>query len=338
MLSSVKNQANLKIAVLTSGGDAPGMNAAIRAVVRTAIYNNIEIYGAYYGYQGLINNEIIRLTSHLVANIISRGGTILKTARSAEFRTKEGRRLAYENLKNRGINALILIGGDGTFRGGRAFSEEYQDIRCVGIPATIDKDIVGTEYTIGFDTALNTVVEAVDKIRDTAESHSRLFIVEVMGRDAGHLALYSGVATGATEIFIPEAPTDLLTFAQKLIDYKQRRKEMHIVLVAEGANIGQDKGARAVFNMLRPLLPGFDIRLTTLGHMQRGGRPSGIDRICASRMGYAAVEALLQGMSNVSIGLVKGEIVHIPFSDKIGMATETYTAQEYINIARVLST
>lgn len=333
----VTNQ-NLKIAVLTSGGDAPGMNAGIRAVVRTALYHNLEIYGVYYGYNGLVNNEIIRLNSNLVANIISRGGTILKTARSAEFRTKDGRRLAYEHLLERGINALVLIGGDGTFRGGKAFSEEYPTMRCIGIPATIDKDIVGTEYTIGFDTALNTVVEAVDKIRDTAESHSRLFIVEVMGRDAGYLALYSGMATGASEIFIPESPSDVLAFAQKLSDRKKRPKEMHIILVAEGANIGQDKGARAVYNMLRALLPSFDIRLTTLGHVQRGGRPSGLDRISASRMGYAAVQALLDGHSNVSIGLVKGEIVHIPFSDKISVATESQIAQEYITIARVLST
>lgn len=337
-MSTASNNSNLKLAVLTSGGDAPGMNAAIRAVVRTALYHKLEIYGAYYGYQGLINNEIIRLTSKVVANIISRGGTILKTARSAEFRTKEGRHLAYQHLQSHGIQALVLIGGDGTFRGGKAFSEEYPEIRCVGIPATIDKDIVGTEYTIGFDTALNTVVDAVDKIRDTAESHSRLFVVEVMGRDAGFLALYSGVAAGAAEIFIPESPTDILAFAQKLTDHKSRRKEMHIVLVAEGASIGQEKGAKAVFSMLRPLLPDFEIRITTLGHVQRGGRPSGIDRISASRMGYAAIEALLAGKSNVSIGLIKGDIVHVPFSDKISMSTESDIAEEYVGIARILST
>lgn len=334
---SADNLSNLKIAVLTSGGDAPGMNAAIRAVVRTAVYHRLDIHGVYYGYHGLINNEIVRMNSNFVANIISHGGTILKTARSVEFKTKKGRRLAYENLLSHQINALILIGGDGTFRGGRIFSEEYPDIRCVGIPATIDKDIVGTDYTIGFDTALNTIVEAVDKIRDTAESHSRLFIIEVMGRDAGYLTLYSGVATGASEIFIPESPIDILAFAQKLRDRKQRPKGMHIVLVAEGASIGQEKGATKVFNMLNSLLPGFDIRLTILGHVQRGGRPSGIDRISASRMGYAAVSALLNGHNNVIIGLTKDQIVHIPFNDKISIATESHIAQEYIDMARILS-
>lgn len=307
---------DIKIAVLSSGGDAPGMNAAIRSVVRTAAYYNIEVYGVYYGYNGLIDNDLIKMRVDLVANIIQRGGTILKTARSDAFRKRAGRAQAYENLRKRAINVLVVIGGDGTFAGAQEFCKEYPDIRCVGIPATIDNDIIGTEYTIGFDTALNTAINAMDKIRDTADSHDRLFIVEVMGRNSGYIALYSAMATGATEVFIPEQKTDIDLFCRTFSDRRNRRKNVYIIVVGEGVYIGAEAGARGVEKILREKITGVTIKTAILGHIQRGGNPSALDRITASRMGYCAVKTILAGDTNKCTALVNQEIVARPFAQK----------------------
>src|SRR3984957_6825048 len=259
-----------KIGVLTSGGDAPGMNAAVRAVVRTGIYYGMEIFGVMRGYSGIIENDIIRLHSRSVSNIIQRGGTILKTARCKEFFEYEGRKKAHANLKKLGINGLVIIGGDGSFRGAHKFSSEFE-IPCIGIPGTIDKDIAGTDFTIGFDTAVNTAVEAIDKIRDTADAHDRLFVIEVMGRDAGYIALHSGIATGAENILIPERKTDIEELISSLLEKERRKKLVNLIVVAEGENFG---GSDEVAKVVRNRLPNIDTRVCILGHIQRGCSPS----------------------------------------------------------------
>jgi 6-phosphofructokinase 1 len=298
------------IAVLTSGGDAPGMNAAIRAVVRTAAYNNITVYGVMHGYDGLINNEIKLLTTANVGNIIQRGGTILKTARSKAFMTKQGMQQAHINLQKHAINALVVIGGDGTFKGAAEFGAMYS-FPIVGLPGTIDNDLVGTDFTIGYDTAINIVVEAVDRIRDTAASHDRLFFVEVMGRDAGLIALRSGIGVGAEAILIPETPTQIDALIEKLNSDARRKKLSSIVIVAEGEEEG---GAYALVKRVQPSLPNFDIRVSVLGHIQRGGAPSAMDRVLASRLGYAAVNALLDNKHGFMIGVIHTKISYTPFA------------------------
>ena len=306
------NSANIKsIAVLTSGGDSPGMNAAIRAVVRTGLYNGLKVYGIKRGYQGMLEGRIIPMVSRSVSNIIQTGGTILKTARCKEFMTYEGRKQGYEQLKEKGIEALVVIGGDGSFAGAKQFSREF-DIPVVGIPGTIDNDIVGTEYTIGYDTALNTVVEAVDKIRDTASAHNRLFFIEVMGRHAGFLTLNGGIATGAEAILVPEIKGDFAKLKAYLDNDSLKHKKSSIVLVAEGDEAG---GAFAISEEVQKLYPEYDVRVTILGHIQRGGSPTARDRINAGRMGVASVQALIDGKRDIMIGMVHGQIVYHPFSD-----------------------
>ncbi|CAN5438854.1 6-phosphofructokinase [soil metagenome] len=297
-----------KIAVFTSGGDSPGMNACIRAVVRTAVFKNIEVVGVRYGYEGLINGDFVKMNAASVANIIHRGGTILKTARSKRFLTVEGRQVAKQNLEKEGIEGIVAIGGDGTFRGALEFSKSC-DIPFIGCPGTIDSDLVGTDFTIGFDTAINTVIEAVDKIRDTAESHNRVFIVEVMGRDAGLIALYSGIGVGAEGILVPETKNDLAEVL-KTMGEKQRDKHSKIIIVAEGDDAG---GAFNVQKAINEKYPDFDTRVSILGHIQRGGSPTCMERVNASRMGFAAVEALEQGEKNKMIGIINRKIVLTPF-------------------------
>lgn len=320
-----------KIGVMTSGGDSPGMNAAIRAVTRTAIYNELEVVGIMQGYRGMINSDFKPMEARSVSDIIQRGGTILKTARCEEFRTAEGRLSAYNNLKNAGINGVIVIGGDGTFKGGGIFNEEY-DIPFVGIPGTIDNDITGTDYTIGYDTALNTVVEAVDKIRDTAAAHDRMFFVEVMGAEAGYLALDGGIATGAEAILIPELQGEERNLREMVERGKIRTKSSTIVLVAEGDEEG---GAFAIAEKFKNEFPQYDVRVTVLGHLQRGGSPSATDRINASRLGNAAVEALIDGQKSVMVGISNGEIVLVPFRKAVKRYKEVN--QDLIDLAWILS-
>lgn len=301
-----------KIAVFSSGGDAPGMNACIRAVVRTASYNGIEVMGIYRGYEGMINGEFTKLDKNKVANIIHRGGTILKTARSEKFRTEDGRKEAKKNLEQHGIEGIVAIGGDGTFTGALEL-KKILNIPIVGCPGTIDNDLIGTDFTIGYDTAINTVVDAVDKIRDTAESHDRVFIVEVMGRDAGLIALRSGIASGAEAILIPETKNDTENLIQKLKS-SRKTKSSKIILVAEGDESG---GAYKVGELVKVNFPSFDVRISILGHIQRGGSPTCMDRVNSSRMGYEAVNALLSGKDKVMIGIVNKEMVHTPFEKAI---------------------
>ncbi len=297
------------IGVLTSGGDAPGMNAAIRAVVRTAIYNGINVYGIYEGYHGLIENNMFKMSVSDVSNIIQRGGTMLRSARSKRFFEKEYRQIARENLLKRDIDSLILIGGDGTFKGACEFKNEFPDIQVIGIPGTIDNDLYGTDYTIGFDTACNTVVEAVDKIRDTASSHSRIFFVEVMGRDAGYIALYTGIANGAEEILIPETKTNMDDLVDNIQNRWRSNKKSSIIIVAEGEELG---GAVEISEMVKEKLPDYEIRYTVLGHIQRGGNPTLRDRLNASRMGYNAVKSIMIGDDKIMIGIMNERIVKIP--------------------------
>lgn len=302
-----------RIGVFTSGGDAPGMNAAIRAVVRTALYHGIEVKGIISGYEGLINDQIIDMDSRSVANIIQRGGTILKTSRSAEFRTKEGRMKAAENVRKHGIEGLVAIGGDGTFTGAGIFCEET-GLTVMGVPGTIDNDLYGTDYTIGFDTAINTGIEAIDKIRDTADSHNRVFFVEVMGRNAGFIALEVGIGGGAEAILIPEEETDIDQLVQFFTIDKRKKKSFSIVVVAEGDEEG---GAFQIANKLKERIPGFDPKVTVLGHIQRGGTPSAYDRLLASRLGSAAVIELLEGETNKMVGIVSNELMLTTFKDAI---------------------
>jgi len=319
-----------RIGVMCSGGDSPGMNAGIRAVVRTALYHGIEVFGIVRGYSGMIEDDIHQMQSRSVANIIQIGGTILKTARSKEFFTKEGRQKAYNNLKKRGINGLVILGGDGSFRGAQTFSNEF-DIPCIGLPGTIDKDIAGTDFTIGFDTAVNTAVQAIDKIRDTAESHDRLFIIEVMGRDAGYIALHSGIATGAENILIPEKKTDIDNLIASLQEKEKRKKLVNLIIVAEG----EKGGADYIDKIIKEKIPGLDTRVCILGHIQRGGSPTCFDRLIASRMGYHAVECLMEGRFNVFVGIVNNRINYIPLNEAV--KKKQRINEEWMKIVKILS-
>ena len=321
-----------KIGVLTSGGDSPGMNAAIRAVVRTAIYHMIEVIGIRHGYNGMINGYFKELKTFSVSDIIAKGGTILKTARSEEFKTPAGRKTAYANLKKEGIDAVVVIGGDGSLTGARIFCDEYYDIPFVGIPGSIDNDIYGTDYAIGYDTALNTVIEAVDKIRDTASSHNRLFFIEVMGRDAGFIAMHSGIACGAEAIFIPEVKNQVKGLKDYLEKGFKRRKSSNIIIVAEGDDEG---GAMEIAEKVKDDFKEYDVRISILGHIQRGGSPTAYDRVSASKFGYYAVEALLDDQKSVMIGFKNGEIVLVPFSKIIKMHKSV--EESLIQMAEILS-
>ena len=321
-----------KIGVMTSGGDAPGMNAAIRSVARTCAFHNIECIGIYRGYEGMIEGDFKHLNARSVNHIINKGGTFLKSARSEEFRTKEGRKKAYEQLQKEQIDALVLIGGDGTFTGGMIFNEEF-NFPIIGIPGTIDNDIVGTNYTLGYDTALNTAVEAIDKIRDTASSHRRLFFVEVMGRDVGHIALNAGVGSGAEEILVPEEDLGLDRLLESLEKSKHTGKSSSIVVVAEG-----DKTGKNVFELrdyVEENLDGYDVRVSVLGHMQRGGSPSCFDRVLASRMGVKAVESLLEGKFNYMVGTVNNKLELYPI-DKAVKGHSTIDA-ELLRVSDIMS-
>jgi 6-phosphofructokinase 1 len=319
-----------KLALLTSGGDAPGMNACIRAVVRTALHQNIEVVGFRHGYEGLIHDEHIQLSHKSVANIIQRGGTILKTSRSQKFRTEEGLQLAANHLKKHNVDGLVVIGGDGTFTGAIALSHKI-NVPIVGCPGTIDNDLVGTDFTIGYDTAINTVIDAVDKIRDTAESHDRVFIVEVMGRDAGLIALRSGIGSGAEAILIPETKNDIPKLIERL-KASRKDKSSKIIIVAEGDESG---GAYKVAEILKEFFPQFDMRVSILGHMQRGGSPSCMERVNASIMGYNAVQALLQGKYGVMIGIVNKQVTYTPF-DKAIKHTQALNA-DMLKMMEILS-
>ena len=319
------------IGILTSGGDAPGMNAAIRAVTRSAIYNGLKVYGIYRGYKGLVTDEIQEFKTQNVSNIIQMGGTILKTARCKEFTTPEGRAQAYENMKKHGIDALVVIGGDGSLTGARIFAQEY-DIPCIGLPGTIDNDLYGTDTTIGYDTALNTILDAVDKIRDTATSHERLFFVEVMGRDAGFLALNGAIAAGAEAAIIPEFSTEVDQLEEFIAHGFRKSKSSSIVLVAESELTG---GAMHYAERVKNEYPQYDVRVTILGHLQRGGRPTAHDRIIASRMGVASIQALLEGQRNVMIGIDDDEIVYVPFAKAI--KNDKPIDRELVNVLHALS-
>ena len=321
-----------KIGVLTSGGDSPGMNAAIRAVVRTGIYHGMEVFGIMRGYSGMVEGEIQKMESRSVANIIQRGGTILKTSRSNEFLTPEGRATAYKNLKKFGIEGLVIIGGDGSFRGAQIFSNEY-DIPCIGLPGTIDKDIAGTDFTIGFDTAVNTAVEAIDKIRDTADAHDRLFIIEVMGRDAGYIALHSGISTGAEHILIPEKKTSYIDLISSLKEKQGRKKLVNLIVVAEGEEFG---GADELAKHIKKQIPDQDLRVCILGHIQRGGAPSCFDRVIASRMGYHAIECLIEGRFNVFIGIVNNKMNYTPLDEAV--KKKQRISEEWMKIVKILAT
>lgn len=328
MLKSIK-----KIGVLTSGGDSPGMNAAIRSVVRTCAYHNIECVGIYRGYQGMIEGDFEEMGPRSVNNIINKGGTILKSARSAEFRTPEGRKKAHDNLINAGIEALVVIGGDGTFTGALIFNSEY-NFPVMGIPGTIDNDIFGTSHTLGYDTALNTVVEAIDKIRDTASSHNRLFFVEVMGRDAGHIALNAGIAGGAEEILIPEEDLGLDRLLESLQKSKASGKSSSIVVIAEGDKIG--KNVFELKDYVDANLPEYDVRVSVLGHMQRGGSPSCFDRVLASRLGVKAVESLLDGVSNFMVGLKNDSVNLTPLS--LAIKGKSEIDRELLRVSDIITT
>lgn len=319
------------IGILTSGGDAPGMNAAIRAVTRTAIYNGFEVKGIMRGYKGLITDEIIPFQTENVSNIIQQGGTILKTARSEEFRTPEGRKTAYKNIKKHGITALVVIGGDGSLTGARIFASEY-NFPIVGLPGTIDNDLFGTDTTIGYDTALNTIVQSVDKIRDTATSHERIFFIEVMGREAGFLALNGAIASGAEAAIIPEIATEVDQLGEFIQHGFRKSKNSSIVLVAESELTG---GAMGLAERVKNEFPQYDVRVTILGHIQRGGSPTATDRILASRMGEAAIYALLEDQRNVMIGIQNDELVYIPFSKAI--KNQKPIKHELLNTLKTLS-
>ena len=322
-----------KIAVMTSGGDSPGMNAAIRSVVRTCAYYKKDCVGVYRGFQGMIEGDFIDLKARSVNNIINKGGTILKTARSKEFMTIEGRKKAFENLKKHNIDALVLIGGDGSFTGATIFNDEF-NFPIIGIPGTIDNDIFGTSHTLGYDTALNTAVEAIDKIRDTASSHNRLFFVEVMGRDAGFIALNAGVGAGAEEILIPEENLGLERMLESLKKSKYSGKSSSIVVVAEG-----DKSGKNVFELAEYVeenLPEYEVRVSVLGHMQRGGSPSCFDRVLASRLGVRSVELLLENKSNLMLGLKNNEVITTEIKEAIkgGHTID----QELLRVSDIMST
>ncbi len=320
-----------RIAVLTSGGDAPGMNAAIRAVVRTATHNDLHVYGIYEGYKGMIQGNLKRLENKDVANKILRGGTILKTARCEEFRTKEGRQKAYESLLAFDIDAVVVIGGNGTYTGAKYFSREY-DIPFIALPGTIDNDIYGTDFTIGFDTSINTAVEAVDKIRDTASSHNRLFFIEVMGRHAGFIALETGLASGAAATFLPETNWGIDELLKMLKKAAIRKKLFSIIIVAEGNENGD---ARLLAKQVKENLPDYETRVTTIGHLQRGGSPTAADRVLASRLGYEAVRSLLNGIENKALGIVNNKLNIIEFDDAI--TKKKKLDQDHVKMLEVLA-
>lgn len=320
------------IGILTSGGDAPGMNAAIRAVTRTAIYNNIEVKGIYRGYKGLLTGEILPFKTNSVSNIIQRGGTVLKSARCEEFLDPEGRKKAYENMVKHNIDALVVIGGDGTLTGAAIFAREF-NIPIVGLPGTIDNDLLGTDVTIGYNTALNTIVEAVDKIRDTASSHERLFFIEVMGRNCGALALNSAIAAGAEAAIIPEISIEKDQLHEFISHGFRKSKNSSLVLVAESEITG---GALQLAERVKSQYPQYDVRVSILGHLQRGGSPTAQDRILASRMGYAAIQALQESQRNIMIGVKNEEIVYVPFSKAI--KKEKIISPDLVSMLKVLST
>ncbi len=319
------------IGILTSGGDAPGMNAAIRAVTRSAIYNGLTVKGIYRGYKGLITGEIQEFKTQNVSNIIQQGGTILKTARCQEFKTPEGRKIAYETMQREGIDALVVIGGDGSLTGARLLTQEF-DVPCIGLPGTIDNDLYGTDTTIGYDTALNTILDAVDKIRDTATSHERLFFVEVMGRDAGFLALNGAIAAGAEAAIIPEFNTEVDQLEEFIKNGFRKSKSSSIVLVAESEITG---GAMHYAERVKNEYPQYDVRVTILGHLQRGGKPTAHDRIIASRMGVASIQALMEGQRNVMIGIENDQIVYVPFTKAI--KNDKPIDRELVNVLHELS-
>ena len=321
-----------RIGVLCSGGDSPGMNACIRAVVRTGIYHGMQVFGITRGYLGMVEDDITEMNTRSVANIIQRGGTMLKTARCQEFMTYEGRKKGYENLKKRGIDGLVIIGGDGSFRGAQTFSNEF-DIPCIGLPGTIDKDIAGTDFTIGFDTAVNTAVEAIDKIRDTADAHDRMFVIEVMGRDAGYIALHSGIATGAENILIPEKKTDIHSIIESLQEKEKRKKLVNLIIVAEGEEFG---GANEVAKYIKSKMPSQEVRVCILGHIQRGGAPTCMDRLIASRMGYHAVECLMEGRHNVFVGIVNNKMHYTPLNEAV--KKKQRISEEWMKIVKILAT
>jgi 6-phosphofructokinase 1 len=324
-MTQIKN-----IGLFTSGGDAPGMNAAIRAVVRTALFHDLQVTGIMRGYHGMVKGEFMPMGRKSVSNIVQRGGTILKTARSESFRTPEGRKIAYEKLKEQNIDALIALGGDGTFTGAKAFGAEY-DMPILGLPCTIDNDLAGTDFTIGYDTAINTVVNAVDKIRDTAESHDRLFIVEVMGRDSGLIALRTGIATGAEAILIPENKGGMAQLFDRL-ENGRKDKTSRIVIAAEGDDAG---GAFEIGRLVTEKFPHYDTRISILGHIQRGGKPTCMDRVLASRVGVAAVEALMAGHRNEMIGIIHNDISYTPFDHAIKHTIDINA--NFLKIVEILS-
>ena len=321
------------VAVLTSGGDAPGMNACIRAVTRAAIFHGMRVIGVYRGYEGLINAEFQEFTSSSVSNTIQRGGTILKTARSEAFKTPEGRKKAYDNMVAHGIDALIVIGGNGSLTGAQLLAREF-DIPVIGLPGTIDNDLYGTDHTIGYDTALNTIVECVDKLRDTANSHDRIFFIEVMGRDAGFLAQNSAIASGAEAAIIPESMTNVDQLAEFIGRGVRKSKNSSIVLVSEAQKDGVG-GALYYADRVRKEYPQYNVRVTILGHLQRGGTPSAYDRILASRLGYASIEALLEGQRNIMVGISNDEIVYVPIQRAVKM--DKPINKELIDVLAVLS-
>jgi len=321
-----------KIAVLTSGGDAPGMNASIRAVVRTGAFHGLQVYGINRGYEGLIDSKFHLIDVREVGNIIHRGGTFLKTARSERFRTKEGRHQAYESFLAYEVDACIVIGGDGTLTGAKVFTEEYPDMPFIGIPGTIDNDLFGTDTTIGFDTACNTAIEAVDRIRDTADSHNRLFFIEVMGRHSGYIALHTAIGGGASNVLIPETNTTVEQLVDKLKKDARRKKLFSLVVVAEGNNNG---GAAEIARKVKKNLDSYEIKVTIIGHLQRGGAPSSFDRVLASKLGYGAVEGLLNGEYNKMVGLVNNKLKYTPFEEVIGNTTSPDA--NWIRLADVLS-
>jgi 6-phosphofructokinase 1 len=320
------------IAVLTSGGDAPGMNAAIRAVVRTALYHGKRVFGVYRGYEGMIENDITELSTSSVKHILALGGTFLKSARSQEFRTPEGRAKAAKNLRDRNIDALIVIGGDGSFTGALKLAEEH-NIKVIGVPGTIDNDLFGTDYTIGYDTATNTVIESVDKIRDTASSHNRLFLVEVMGRDTGYIAASTGLATGALSIILPEKKNTYVELFADLRSAQANKKTSNIIMVAEGNHLGD---IFEIATAVRHEFPSIDVKVTTLGHTQRGGSPSTNDRILASVLGHYAIKGLIEGQEKVMSGMINQKVVFTPLSDAITKTTEL--DYEMLTIAKILAT
>jgi 6-phosphofructokinase 1 len=321
-----------RIAVFTSGGDAPGMNACIRAVVRGAVYHGIEVFGVRRGYNGMINGDIFQMTSHSVSNIVQRGGTILKSARSKEFMTPEGRKKAYDQLQKFGIEGLVAIGGNGTFTGATIFYDEF-GIPTVGAPGTIDNDLYGTDHTIGFDTAVNTALEAIDKIRDTADSHDRIFFIEVMGRDSGYIAIQSGIAGGAEMVMVPEVLTPIKEVVEVLKQGWSRQKSSSIIVVAEGEEEGN--AVEVAEKIRKQVETEIDMRVTTLGHIQRGGIPTAYDRILASRLGLGALEGLMNGEKNVMAGVINNELVYTPFRDTIRLPKPI--SEDLLRMVKILS-